>query len=224
MPLDQDYLDSHPAFIDVVDDPGLPRVLLIGDSISIGYTNPVRTLLAGQANVHRPRENCLATTWARHSLDRWLGEGSWDVITFNFGLHDVSIANGRPRVSLTRYLDRLATFTERMRAQASSLIWVSTTPVTPECEDRMRIRSLEDPGIFLRLDKDIRTYNEAAGRLFRGMGIHIVDLYSHVLPHLAQLQLPRNVHFNEEGYAFLARPVADAIRQQLPQMQAPGSK
>ncbi|WP_421925286.1 SGNH/GDSL hydrolase family protein [Neoaquamicrobium sediminum] len=215
MPLDQDYLDSHPAFIDVEDDPELPRVLLIGDSISIGYTNPVRSLLAGEANVHRPRENCLATTWARHSLDRWLGDFAWDVISFNFGLHDVSIVDGRPRVSLTMYLDRLTTFTERFAAQTKSLIWVSTTPVTPAFEERMRKQSLQEPKTFLRLDKDIRAYNDAAARLFGRLGVHIVDLYAHALPHLAEMQIARNVHFTEEGYAYLAKPVASAIRKHL---------
>ena len=34
----------NPAFTEVPDTPGLPRVLLIGDSISIGYTLPVREL------------------------------------------------------------------------------------------------------------------------------------------------------------------------------------
>src|SRR5512137_2492523 len=47
-------LANEPAFAPVSDDPKLPRVLLIGDSISIGYTLPVRKLLAGKANVHRP--------------------------------------------------------------------------------------------------------------------------------------------------------------------------
>ena len=32
---------------------GLPRVLIVGDSISIGYTLPTRSLLSGKANVHR---------------------------------------------------------------------------------------------------------------------------------------------------------------------------
>ena len=48
---------NDPAFAPVTDDPKLPRVLLIGDSISIGYTIPVRKLLEGKANVHRIWEN-----------------------------------------------------------------------------------------------------------------------------------------------------------------------
>ena len=41
------------AFSNPEDDPKLPRVLLIGDSISIGYTTGVRKELKGRANVHR---------------------------------------------------------------------------------------------------------------------------------------------------------------------------
>src|SRR5689334_22631584 len=49
----QEKKKVDPAFEPVKDDPKLPRVLLIGDSISINYTLPTRKLLAGKANVHR---------------------------------------------------------------------------------------------------------------------------------------------------------------------------
>ena len=39
------YFENRPEFAFVEDDPALPRVLLIGDSISIGYTMPVRKRL-----------------------------------------------------------------------------------------------------------------------------------------------------------------------------------
>ena len=53
-----------PAFEPFQGKPGLPNVLLIGDSISMGYTLPVRKLLSGEANVHRPLTNCGPTTTA----------------------------------------------------------------------------------------------------------------------------------------------------------------
>ena len=53
----QDKKKVDPAFEPVKDDPTLPRILLIGDSISIGYTPATRKLLAGKANVHRIPEN-----------------------------------------------------------------------------------------------------------------------------------------------------------------------
>ncbi|MEM7700243.1 MAG: SGNH/GDSL hydrolase family protein, partial [Verrucomicrobiota bacterium] len=83
----------NPAMVPVEDIPGLPRVLLIGDSISIGYTLPTREALAGIANVHRPRANCGPTTSGLANLAEWLKTGgeekNWDVIHFNWGLHDL---------------------------------------------------------------------------------------------------------------------------------------
>ena len=81
----------NPALAPIVDVPGLPRVLLIGDSISIGYTLPVRAALKGKANVHRPPGNCSSTGYSLTKIDEWLGTGKWDVIHFNFGLHDAKL-------------------------------------------------------------------------------------------------------------------------------------
>ena len=71
---------ANPAFRKVEDVAGLPRVLLIGDSISIGYTASVQKLLQGKANVHRAPTNCGPTTRGLQQLDRWLGDKSWDVV------------------------------------------------------------------------------------------------------------------------------------------------
>ena len=73
----------------VTDDPKLPRVLLIGDSISIGYTLPTREFLKGKANLHRIPTNGGPTTRGLASIDAWIGESKWDVIHFNWGLHDL---------------------------------------------------------------------------------------------------------------------------------------
>ncbi len=61
----------------------LPKVLIIGDSISIGYTNDVKKLLAGKADVQRIRGNGQHTTTGVAKIDAWLGEQKWDVIHFN---------------------------------------------------------------------------------------------------------------------------------------------
>ena len=70
----------NPAMAKIKDKPGLPRVLLIGDSISIGYTVPVREMLEGKANVHRALTNCGPTIKGVKELDSWLGDEPWDVI------------------------------------------------------------------------------------------------------------------------------------------------
>ncbi len=72
----------------VEDAPALPRILLIGDSVSRAYTQTVRKELAGIANVHRAPANCGPTSTGLKRIDVWLGDGKWDVIHFNFGIHD----------------------------------------------------------------------------------------------------------------------------------------
>ena len=73
----------------------LPNVLILGDSISIGYTPFVKELLEGEATIFRPlfengrAENCQGTTNGIKNIDRWIGTKQWDIIHFNFGLHDL---------------------------------------------------------------------------------------------------------------------------------------
>src|SRR5712671_3671107 len=77
------------ALTPIQDQPGLPRVLLIGDSISIGYTPGVRELLKGRANVHRIPANGGPTKNGIANIEKWLGTGKWDVIHYNWGIHDL---------------------------------------------------------------------------------------------------------------------------------------
>lgn len=83
---------KKPEFEPIIDDPNLPRVILIGGSNSIGYTLPVRELLKGKANVHRPPDNCGDTNKGLKYIEKWLGTGKWDVIHFNWGSHDLKYA------------------------------------------------------------------------------------------------------------------------------------
>ena len=70
-------------------DPNLPNVLIIGDSISLGYTGVVSAKLAGKANVIHNPGNAQGTKLGVEKLQEWLGDTKWDVIHFNWGLHDL---------------------------------------------------------------------------------------------------------------------------------------
>ena len=201
---DQPPKPPHPAFAEVEDDPALPRVLLIGDSISMGYTLPTRELLQGKANVHRPKANCGPTSRGVKQIDAWLGEGKWDVIHFNFGLHDLKIMeDGNHQVPIDQYEDNLRQLVERMKETGATLIWCSTTPV-PEGE-------LNPP----RSDADVVAYNQVAAQIMEEHGVAIDDLYSFALPQLAEIQRPANVHFTPDGSEVLAEKVAEAIEAAL---------
>jgi acyl-CoA thioesterase-1 len=204
----------RPEFRPITDEPGLPRVLLIGDSISIGYTLPVRELLKGQANVHRPPANCGPTTRGLERIDEWLGGSAWDVIHFNWGLHDLKYMgpNGenladpeapdsQQQVPIHRYEANLRTLALRLKETGARLIWCSTTPVPA--------------GAAGRVQGDARRYNEAARRVMRSLGIPTSDLFAFAEPRLEEIQRPANVHFTPDGSQALAREVARAIRARL---------
>ena len=198
---------ENPAYAQVQDVPGLPRVLVIGDSISIGYTLPLREALKGKANVHRPATNCGPTTRGVQSIDQWLGEGKWDVIHFNFGLHDVRYFDdqakpaepdkGHRQVSDSDYEKNLELLVGKMKKTGAKLIFATTTPVP-----------LGSPG---RIKGEETKYNEIALRVMQKHGVAIDDLYSFCQPRLAEIQLPANVHFKPEGYKQLADQVAASI-------------
>lgn len=195
----------NPAFVEVQDTPGLPRVLLIGDSISIGYTLPVRALLDGKANVHRILTNGGPSLNGLQNLRDWLGAGKWDVIHFNWGLHDLKIMpGGRHQAEIDEYETNLNELVKQLKATGAKLIWASTTPVP---EGKL------DP---LRNPSDVPVYNAVAKKIMDLNGIPMDDLYSFVLPRESEIQLKENVHYTLAGYEALASQVAEALRKSLP--------
>jgi len=195
----------------ITDQPGLPRVLLIGDSISMGYTLPTRAALKGKANVHRPPENCGPTTRGVQKLDKWLGKGSWDVIHFNFGLHDIKYIEGKHQVPLEEYEKNLRRIVQRLKRTKATLLWCSTTPVP----------STSHPP---RHNEDVVAYNAAAKKIMDKNGILIDDLYAFALPRVKKIQRPKNVHFTGKGSKVLAGHVAQCILQALKGESTPAKK
>ncbi|MBM4019334.1 MAG: SGNH/GDSL hydrolase family protein [Planctomycetes bacterium] len=202
---------ADPILAQVEDVPGLPRALLIGDSISMGYTLPVRELLKGKANVHRPQANCSSTVVGLENLDKWLGERKWDVIHFNWGLHDLKYvddknnladaAAGKQCVPLPEYEKNLRQLVERLKKTGAKLIWCATTPV-PE-------------GAAGRVPGDEVKYNQAAARVMAEAGVEINDLHAFAAPKLKDIQQPKNVHFTADGSKQLAQVVAERIAKAL---------
>jgi len=198
----------------------LPNVLLIGDSISIGYTLETRELLAGKANVFRPilqgkdvPWNCGHTGSILAGLDRMLAGPKWDVIHFNTGLHDLKRINRRPGgkhddptlppvFSLEQYRENLEQIVLRLKKTKATLIFATTTPY-PE-------------GVYpCRLPRDAVAYNNAALEVMKKHGVAVNDLHASSLPHLKEWQREKNVHFNPHGRQKLAELVAKAVADAL---------
>ena len=179
----------------VKDDPKLPRILLIGDSVSRGYTQPTRKALAGKANVHRAPANCGPTASGIKNLDAWLGEGKWDVIHFNFGIHD----RATPAAD---YVKRLEEIVVRLEKTGAKLIWASTTPIPDNPAQKQTAQSVVEK-------------NALAAEVMKKHGIPTDDLFAAMTPRLKEFQPPLDVHFNGAGYDFLGAAVGESIKTSL---------
>jgi hypothetical protein len=204
----------NPAMAKITDDPKLPRVLLIGDSISIGYTVPTREFLKGKANVHRPLTNCGPTTRGVAEIDKWLGDGKWDVIHFNWGLHDLKYMgpNGKnladpndpgskQQVSIEDYEKNLEVLVQRLEKTGAKLIWRNTTPVPPGCAGRVV--------------GDSAKYNAAAARVMKRHKIPTHDLFTLSTQRMDEIMRKANVHFYPQGSEVLAKDVAKVVEEAL---------
>jgi len=178
----------------VKDDPALPRILLIGDSISRGYTVATRNALAGKVNVHRAPENCGPTANGLKKLDIWLGDGRWDLIHFNFGIHDRNTSN-------EDYAARLEQIIARLEQTGAKLMFAMSTPLPAGSETYKQ-------GECVRL-------NAVAAEVMAKHSIPINDLYAVAFPVLDVYQNPGDCHFSEAGYRLFGEVTASRILKAL---------
>jgi lysophospholipase L1-like esterase len=201
-------------------DPRLPNVLILGDSISLGYTRAARAQLKGKANVYRAMRgnapaNCGDTRIGLQNIDAWLGSTKWDVIHFNWGLWDLCYRNpqsktqgnrdkvgGTLSVPIDEYERNLDQLVGRMEKTGAKLIWATTTTV-PE----------KEAGRFVG-DED--RYNAAAARVMQRHNVRTDDLCA-LTKRLAgkYSKAEGDVHFTPEGYTRLASQVSAVITEVL---------
>ncbi len=188
------------------------NVLIIGDSISLGYTPHVIAMMQDQANVMHNPGSAQHTGTGLERLDAWLGDTDWDVIHFNWGLWDLRYRHPESKVqgqrdkvrgtlttSLEQYEQNLDQLVGRLRKTNATLIWASTT-VIPEDETGRRV------------DDDLK-YNAVALRVMQKHGVVINDLNKLSRTFSGELfKRADDVHLTTEGYRQLAEQVAQSIR------------
>jgi len=196
------------AFMFTSADNTKPRVLLIGDSISQGYTSHVKEFLRDEAIVVHHEGNAQYTGFGLLNIDEWIGEEKWDVIHFNWGLWDMY---GWDYEDIIRtpdtYAKNLDVLITRLEKTGAKLVWATTTPVCPE------------PEVHNQLVIDSKTekaFRKAGLRVMKKHKIQVNDLYKAIKPQLDEYSIGGNdVHFTSDGYRFLAEHVAKEIRENL---------
>lgn len=188
----------------------LPNLLVIGDSISIGYT-PYLGAQMQDFNVNHPTENCQNTTKTLAHLDAYLTESAGSrVIVWNNGnwnARDMSTfdpSSPNPEwagTALIQYEQELIEIAQKLVATSAKIFFVTTTSTIP--------------GNPLYIAGRAEAQNAVAKSVLPQMGITVIDLYEFQLPHTDWFLAPNDVHFKDYGYANLATFIAAEIRRNL---------
>lgn len=191
------------------------KILIIGDSISIGYTPFVKEALKDVAIVEHNKGNAQHTGTGLLKLEEWLENKNWDIIQFNWGLWDLCYRhpnskvqgnrdkiNGTITLSPELYEKNLTKIVTRLKQTGATLIFVSTTYV-PENEAG-------------RFAGDEIVYNTIAKKVMKQQGVVVNDIYA------ASKQIHKtyglgndNVHYTNQGYKLLADKIIKFIRKEI---------
>ena len=178
----------------------MKKLILLGDSIRMGYQPEVARILKGQMEVAGPAENGRWSGYILNSLRFWMPEwGSPDVIHLNAGLWDTGddYGFGRPFTKPADYKENLELIIRVLREHypEAGLILATTTPT---------------------LDRDqqvIRSYNEILSRTAQEQNILLNDLYSLLAGKEEKYICPDKIHLTKEGFCLAAQQVVCAVKQ-----------
>jgi hypothetical protein len=187
---------------------GLPRVLLVGDSIARGYGPQVEQKLKGKAYVARmATSKSVGDPALLAEVALVLGQTRFDVIHFNNGLHGFGYSEDDYRRAFPEFLEAL-----KKGSQGAKLIWATTTPV--------RLRGHLDQ-IDPRTTR-VQARNAIAAKLVEAEKIPVDDLFALMDGH-PEYHADDGIHFNGKGIAAQAEQVAERIKGVLDESRKPAS-
>jgi lysophospholipase L1-like esterase len=193
-----------------------PKILFIGDSISGGYTPYVANHFKDKAIVTHNPGNAGNTGMGLENIRKYLGDGDWDIIQFNWGLWDLCYRHpdsklygnrdkvrGKITFSVDEYqanLDSLVTIMKKI--SGAKLIFITTTYI-PENEAG-------------RFSEDVMIFNRAAKKVMEKHSVTINDIYENSIRiHKAYGIGNDDVHYTDKGNEELAKLIADFLEKEI---------
>lgn len=196
--------------------PGPHKLLIIGDSISMGYTTYLQKDLCAfydvqhvghTENTNEDIENAQGTTHTLANVDRWLAQAgpltSSDVITWNNGLWNARDPATDPQApgnatDLTTYQTELEQIALRLKATGARVIFFTTTDIPTAGSTFIAGRDLDE--------------NTTAGTVMDAASIEHYDLNALARSN-PKLHLSNDpIHFNTQGYSLFGEYIADMVR------------
>lgn len=189
-----------------------PVVILVGDSIRLGYAPFVAEALKYVADVVSLPENGGDSANVLKNLDEWVLRRNPAVVHFNTGLHDLEtdVNTGTKQVALDAYRKNLAEIVRRLdRETGAALVFATTTPVIDERQPATKPN--------FRREADVVAYNRAANEVLETNPIVATDDLHALVAKLGppSVMLDDGVHFTKDGYKALGDQVAAAVNNAL---------
>lgn len=198
-----EWIDIWVTDADKVD---LPRVLLVGDSITRGYFGAVEQHLAGRAYCARlTTSKCVSDPTFNDDLELMLKQYEFSVIHFNNGLHGWGYSEDQYRDGLLKTVVAV-----KEHAGDAKLIWVTTTPV----------REKTNLETFAEQTDRVKVRNKLAAEIMSQQQIPTNDLFELVKDH-SEWTSGDGVHFNGQGNEALAKQVAESVTESLSSGELP---
>lgn len=193
-----------------------PNILIIGDSISIGYTPFVAKALVKEAIVVHNEGNAQHTGTGLKKIEEWLGDTDWDIVQFNWGLWDLAYrhkdaktqgkrdkVNGKVTFSVTEYAQNLEALVRILKEKTKAKLIFVTTSYVPE-------------GEVGRYVEDALKYNAVAIEIMEKHNILINDIYTKSKDiHSVHGTAPDNVHYTQEGSKELAKHITALLKEHI---------
>jgi len=188
----------------------LPRVVLVGDSIRMGYAPLVAKRLEGKAVVISAQANGEDTANVLKNLDEWVITEQPAVVHLNAGLHDLKVTDKKYQVPLADYEKNLNTILERIRTGTKAkIIFATSTPILDDLHAQRKVG-------FDRFEADVQKYNATALSVMKRAGVPVNDLHKAVEDGgTAKIMAADGTHYTPQGYEMLAAIVADSIIRAL---------
>ena len=176
----------------------LPRVLLIGDSITLGYQEKVRELLKGVCYVdYVATSYAIDTKMYNQLVSTFMADSNYALIHFNHGLHGIHLSKKSYKSRVNKLLSKTDT----------DVKWILANSTIVYREGNKRLN-----GVWM---KRVRERNAAMQELAEEKGCAIDDLYTVSVAIPKEYRNLDGTHYLAEGYEILAKAIAECIRKEL---------
>lgn len=194
----------------------MKKVLLLGDSIRMGYDEYVKEILKDKCEVfYDDQDNgrfAAYTLWQANQFFR--NYGRFDVVHWNNGYWDMNVE--APMMEAMHPIDEYVHFLKRIitqiRNNGAEIIFATTTPVMENGS------SLDNTGTGIEISYNndwVKKYNDAAKNLAAQENITVNDLYTLMLKDKNYYKCEDRLHLTEEGYRICAEQAAILILEKL---------